>query len=517
MHNYIRYFLVIVVLFIVGHSWAQDPETELIRKYAESGFESGDYEFALENYLKLYDKNKEDININFRLGVCYTKTHDNKTGGIPHLEFVVSHNNFPTDAFFYLGQSYMFAYRFTEAVEALYEYKISGLDDELISRADHLVTMSYAALEFINQPIKVDFYRLDSTVNTAMNDFNPFVSVEDEKLFFTSNYRYIDELEININDIYTASGKDGEWKEIEFWEENTYENEETVGISNNGDNLIIYSNGDFSTHDLSLVEIKRRGLERKKKGFPANKINTRDFEHGATINNEGNVIYFASDRPGGFGGLDIYMIKKDEDDKWGEPENLGAVVNTEYDENFPVFARNSKNFYFSSNGHRGLGGYDLFEAIYNPEKEEYALTRNLGVPVNTPYDEMSISWEEDGRAGYMARNRKEGLGKLDIYRIEITPDTKNTIISGTIMVGEEGNSVPYSDEFNKVFVTLYDKFGNIYARYPVEGNTFFANIPPGEYKLEIYLDGSDFKYTEDLRFIESGEDQFQDSKYYIKQ
>jgi hypothetical protein len=116
----------------------------------------------------------------------------------------------------------------------------------------------------------------------------------------------------------------------------------------------------------------------------------------------------------------------------------------------------------------------------------------------------------------MASNRKEGLGKLDVYRVMIDPDVQESFIIGTVMVGTESASEPYSDAFNKVFITLYDKYDNIYARYNVEGNQFFAAIPPGEYKLEIYLDGSDYKYEEDVMIIESGDMQQIEETYFVQ-
>lgn len=517
MYKAIRYYIFVLLFLFVNSLQAQDPETELIRKYAENSFESGDYEFALENYLKLYENNKQDININFRLGVCYTKTNDNKTGGIPHLEFVVSHNNFPTDAYYYLGESYMYAYRFTEAVEAFYEYKISGLNDELLAQADRRISMADNALQFMNVPNKVDFERLDSTVNSAMNDYRPFVFDEGERMIFASDYRYVDELEINVSDIYTTERKNDSWEKATFWEQNTYEHEEVVGVSPDGDNFAIYSNGDFSTHDISFGNIKRRDIERAKKGFPNDQINTRDFEHGAAINKEGNVIYFASNRPGGFGGFDIYKIEKDEEDNWGEPENLGAAINTEYDENFPSLSKDETTLYFATKGHASMGGYDLFQALYNAEEDTWGGARTLGVPLNTPYDEMGISFVEDGKVGYIAANRNEGFGKMDIYRVRIDQDAQPAIIIGNLMVGQKGNAQPYSDEFNKVFITLYDKFGNIYGRYPAqEGGSFFASIPPGLYNLEIYIDGSDSKYSEEIRILDTGEDQTMNETYYIQ-
>ncbi|PLX17842.1 MAG: hypothetical protein C0599_13205 [Salinivirgaceae bacterium] len=518
MHKNIIVSLIITALVsIVNFSMAQDdPETKLITKYAETSFENGDFEFALENYLKLYENNKKDINTNFRIGVSYTETEENKTGGIPYLEFVISHNNFPTDAFYYLGRAYMYAYRFTEAVEALYEYKISGLNDKLVSEADHLITMSYAALEFINNPKKVDFIHLDTAINTAMNDYRPFVTPDGEKLFFASNSRYVDELEVNISDIYIANAKGEGWEVAEYWEQNTIEHEEVAGISGDGENLFIYSNGDFSTHDISMAKIRKRDLERTKKGFPADKINTRDFEHGATISPDGNTLIFASNKPGGFGGFDLYYMTKDDDDNWSEPQNMGGTINTPYDENYPTYAKQGKTLYFSSNGHSGMGGYDLFKGIYNAEKEEYGLVQQLGVPINTPNDEMSISWLEDEKVGFIAANRKEGFGGLDVYKVVIQPDARNTNIIGTIMVGTEAAAEPYSEDFNKVFVTLYDKYGNIYARYNVFGNLFISQVPPGEYTLEIYIDGSASKYTEELKIIDTGQDQEINEIFYVQ-
>lgn len=515
--NIIFSLFIVTLLSVVNVGLAQEnPETKLITKYAETSFENGDYEFALENYLKLYEKNKEDININFRIGVCYTQTYDNKTGGIPYLEFVISHNNFPTDAFYYLGKSYMYSYRFTEAVEALYEYKISGLNDKLVADADHLITTSYNALEFINQPIKVDFIHLDTAINTAMNDYSPFVTPDGKKLFFASNSRYVDELEVNVSDIYIADMKGEGWDVAEYWEQNTFDHEEVAGISGDGENLFIYSNGDYATHDISMAKIRKRDLEKTKKGFPADKINTKDFEQGATISADGKTLVFASNKPGGYGGFDLYYMTKDEDDNWSDPKNMGGIINTPYDENFPTFAKESKNIYFSSVGHSVFGGYDIIRGIYDPNKEEYGAIRTLPMPINTPYDEISVSWLEDEKVGYVASNRKEGFGKLDIYQIIINPDTKNTILSGTIMVGTEGAAEPYSEDFNKVFVTLYDKYGNIYARYNVGGNEFFATIPPGEYELEIYIDGSSKKFTKKMNVIDTGEDQYPNETFYVQ-
>jgi hypothetical protein len=265
-----------------------------------------------------------------------------------------------------------------------------------------------------------------------------------------------------------------------------------------------------------MARIKKRSLDRTKKDFPANIINTRDFEHGATMSSDGKKFYYSSDMPGGFGGMDIYYIEKDENDQWSEPKNAGAVINTESDDMFPNLSADGSSLYFSSAGHGGIGGFDLYEAIYSAQDEAWGITRSLGVPINTPYDEMSIAWEVEGRIGYISSNRKEGFGKLDVYRVIIDRDVETSYLIGTVMVGTPNASEPYSDAFNKLFVTLYDKYGNIYARYNIEGNQFYAAVPPGKYKLEIYLDGSDNKYEEDVMIIESGDMQQIEETYFVQ-
>ena len=130
------------------------------------------------------------------------------------------------------------------------------------------------------------------------------------------------------------------------------------------------------------------------------------------FNSKGTKIYFVSDAPGGKGGLDIYSSEF-VGGKWGKPVNLGANINSAKDEMYP-FVLHDSLLYFSSAGHNGLGGLDLFSVNLN---QENSAPRNLGSKVNTPYNDYALSFTPDGLTGYFCSNRPGGFGKEDIYRL----------------------------------------------------------------------------------------------------
>ncbi len=131
-----------------------------------------------------------------------------------------------------------------------------------------------------------------------------------------------------------------------------------------------------------------------------------------SISPDGNKLYFASDMPGGFGGMDIYVSEK-EGNKWGPPMNLGPKINTEGHEIFPYMSEQGR-FYFSSDSQVGLGGLDLY-FIEPAENNEWTAPTNLGFPINSKYDDFGIAIKEDGKFGYFTSDRPGGSGRDDIY------------------------------------------------------------------------------------------------------
>lgn len=167
-----------------------------------------------------------------------------------------------------------------------------------------------------------------------------------------------------------------------------------------------------------------------KEDFPFN--NDTYSVSDPSMSEEGTVLYFASDMPGGFGGKDLYRSVF-QNGKWSKPVNLGETINTKYDEISPFVYKNS-TLYFSSNGQAGLGGLDIFKAeILGDDFEE---PKNLGYPVNSRMDDFGVSVDSTGRRGFITSNRKSGEFDDDLYEFEMDLQTYPLVINGTLRFRE---------------------------------------------------------------------------------
>jgi outer membrane protein OmpA-like peptidoglycan-associated protein/tetratricopeptide (TPR) repeat protein len=236
----------------------------------------------------------------------------------------------------------------------------------------------------------------------------------------------------------------------------------TVYFTRNNSNKKFISSE--KTYKLKIFEagLNQNGFDRARElPFNGNNFNCAH----PSLSNDGTLLFFASDMEGGFGGMDIYYTKK-EGDVWGIPVNLGATVNTAGTEVFPFIAANGL-LYFSSNGHDGLGGLDVYETKINNEKA--GSVYNMGEPVNSTNDDFGVFLGEDNKIGYVSSNRKSGGMDDDIYNFEILREVKR------------GKEV--------LFITKDKYNGEILpnTKFTMNGNSFETN-EKGEYATTVEED-----------------------------
>lgn len=189
-------------------------------------------------------------------------------------------------------------------------------------------------------------------------------------------------------------------------------------------------------------------------------FNSDEFNIGyPSINEDGTVLYFASDMPGGFGRYDIYKMIKDEEGNWGDPINLGPVINTEFNESYPFIAGNV--LYFSSYGHPGFGGFDVFYSIID-EDGNYGTPINMGAPVNSSADDFGFVIDDNYTRGFFSSNRPGGEGEDDIYSFRVVP--KTFMVQGRVInqiTGEPvgGLQLFFYDDNNNFFDAITDAMG----------------------------------------------------------
>lgn len=245
-----------------------------------------------------------------------------------------------------------------------------------------------------------------------------------------------------------------------------------------------YIHGKAATDDRRVMRLKiYRGKISDNKIVEEVELpfNSDQFSCGhPSIAADGRTLYFASDRPGGLGGSDIYRVSVDDDGTIGTPENLGAHVNTSLNEFFPSIHSGLGLLFFASEGHTGLGGLDVFYAEADPETGSFMGVKNLATPINSQADDFSFVLLDS--TGFFTSNRRGGNGDDDVYRFSMKkPLARSVFVEGLLTDRQSGGTVPNAT------VSLFDDAGKLVATTQTDSNgRYFLPIDPAHmqgYKL----------------------------------
>src|SRR5690606_27533411 len=204
---------------------------------------------------------------------------------------------------------------------------------------------------------------------------------------------------------------------------NTPYHNSNLALSKDGNTLFIYN--DDNGGDIYYSERDANGNWGTPVPLPGI-INSSFNEKSISMSADERTLYFASDRPGGFGGIDIYRAVLDSRGQWSDVRNLGPKINTEFDEEGRFIDQDNVTLYFSSKGHKGMGGHDIFKSVFDPVTNEWGEPENLGYPINTPDDDVYFVASADGKRAYYSSVREDGMGYTDIYVIIIPEGLKDT-------------------------------------------------------------------------------------------
>jgi len=453
------YIIVLMLFLIFDHSFAQKRDFKVKYDSARTFFLDKNYQQALQIYLKLDSLSPDNENIKYHIGVCYIHMPSEKFKAITFLEKASDstslnyrdkfrENKAPVFSYYFLGKAYMINYELDKAIAATEKYK-TFLGEQIksdkinIQDADRQIEMCKVAKEMIKYPVPARVENLGRNINTEFPEYAPVVNHEGNTLIFTSRRNAnIGELTENngyyFEDIYISKQDSmGAWSKAENMGPliNTKGHEASISLSPDNKKLFIYK--DKRGNGNIYISTLDSGVWSKPKKLPA-PINTSAWETHATLSADSNILYFTSDRKGGFGGTDIYKSTKDAKGKWGKPINLGSSINTEFNEDGP-FILSDNTLYFCSEGHKTMGGYDIFYSKLG-SNGNWSSPENLGYPINTPDDDLFYT-PVDSLTAYIASVRNEGLGNLDIYKLWIHIRVKgialdkytNEIIPGTII------------------------------------------------------------------------------------
>jgi hypothetical protein len=495
-------------------SFSQD-KGDYREKFTEGNYLvlEGNYARALKNFLEAYKIDSTNANINFKIGFCYLKTISEKTKALPFLEKAVKNISkkyvdmeprekaAPVNAYYYYGEALHLNYKFDEAIANYEKFKsfLKAKQADLINDVNRHIEISNNAKELVAAPINFTITNLGDSINTAYPDYSPVLSADENTLIFTSRRPgstggdKTDEDQF-YEDIFISYKKpDSTWSTPVSISPNinTITHEATVGLTADAQTLIIYK--DSNGGDIYLSTLN--GNEWTYPVQMGSDINTPNWETSACLTPDGNTLYFVSDRKeGSLGGRDIWKCVKLPNGKWSKAVNLGAPVNTAYDEESPFINPGGNVLFFSSKGHKTIGGFDIFVSERSEKGWETPL--NIGYPINTTDDDVFYVTSPDGKRGYYSSSsRPEGYGEKDIYMISI-PERKEeplVLIKGFI-IPAPGTSLPNDIDI----VATNNETGIITGVYKplMRDGSFTIIIPPNSnFTLSYQQNGEEF-YSE---------------------
>jgi outer membrane protein OmpA-like peptidoglycan-associated protein/tetratricopeptide (TPR) repeat protein len=397
-----------------------------ITKEADELYIDEMYASALPIYLKLDVLKPENAEINYKIAICYL--HSNTKGkAAPYLlkaqQYDKKHEF--EDINYYLGVAYHYGLEFDKAIETYEKYKLllkPNLEytKDVTRIVNKYIANCHNAKELVKNPIKVDLQNLGMKVNTSSEEGYPVITPDDKTLFFMSKRIDLsglkpgEEPEDVFEDIYVSVKTDGIWSQAKKVGKglNTFKHDAPLSVSADGKKLFFYRTDKNNSTDIYYIEYKDTSWTSPK---PFTRANSPSWERGACISPDGKTFYFSSDRPGGYGGMDLYYCKYTEKG-WGFPKNMGPILNSEWDEEAPQIMPDGKTLYFSNNGPKSIGGLDIFKTTLKDSL--WSIPQNIGFPINTPEHEIHISITADGKKGYFASNKSDSYGEDDIYEID---------------------------------------------------------------------------------------------------
>lgn len=456
---------------------------------ADEHFEHKNFLTALPIYKEILKKDKNNVELQYKIAQCYLNTNINRTESIKYLEFCSKEPKMVTEVWLKLGTAYRLADKLDDAIGAFEKYK--ELEPKKKKIADREIEICNNAKTLMLNPVNVSFTNLGKELNSEFADYYPFVSQDENFLAFTTRRKgqtasRPESDGYYASDVYTSKLADGKWMKAENigTKINSGLDEQVVGMTPDASQLLIYIDHIDKFGDI-YYSTKKSGAYVKYLPFPEH-INKK-IEHSGSISADGNTLFFvrANDKDDQ---TDIYICRKLPNGLWSEPFKMTESVNTIYNEDFPYISSDGITLYFSSQGHNSMGGYDLFKSVWNEENNTWSPAENLGYPLNTTDDDRSISLTPDNRIGYASALRPGGQGDLDIYRIRFNDvEQKMKIYLGSVQLGD---SLHQPKEYSVNIFVINSKTNEEFTFVPNHNNgKLIMALPSGYYDIVVSAEG----------------------------
>ena len=449
----------------VKSSVAMDPLDLAKMVLAKQKLYADQYIGALNIFKEVLVKNPNDPEVLHFMGLCFYKLKQYDKALEQFTKAKEINKDVNRETYLYLGKIYQGDGKFEQAATEYTTYKGKASSKEQKEEdIEVYINQCTNAKNFIAVPVDVTVENMGAEINSKYDDGSPAISADAQKIVFNSRRPETTDAPMDVEgdgkffqDIYisTFDTLTKKWKPAETvpGSVNTEAHDAVTSLSADGKQIYIYKNdvkGESRGGDIYLSKIvngKWRTPEPMGK-----EVNTTYWEGGGCISSDGKTLIFTSERKGGFGNADIWVLKRISKHEWGKPENIGAEVNSAFDEVGVFLAPDNKTLFFCSNGNGSMGGYDIFKTTL--ENGKWTKPVNLGYPINSERKDGPFVLSADARFGYFASDRTGGLGESDIYKVDLKDyavlekDGKKkennglSILKGIVRDGYEGYGLP---------------------------------------------------------------------------
>jgi len=386
-----------------------------------------------------------------------------------------------------------------------------GISQAEMATVDNIMTTCDFAMKAMQHPVQFNLVNLGDSVNGKYDEYVNAITVDGQKLYLTLHRTFLKDdiryMGLSTEDFYVSTLVDGVWsKKVSLGPPvNTVGNEGALSISPDGMHLFFAAcSRDDSYGSCDIYYSRRIGNHWSTPVNAGDVINSPWWDSQPCLSSDGRTLYFVSSRPGGYGKSDIWESVMQADGNWSDPQNLGDVINTPEDEMAPFLHPDGQTLYFSSKGHVGMGGADIFMSTKN-DGGEWTEPVNLGYPINTCADEITIIVDATGKTAYISTDKPGGKGGIDIYSFELDSALRPapvTYLKGIIFNSENKHRIEAKFEIIDLNdgKTVVESFSN-----PVNGE-FLVCIPTDkDYALNVsspnYLFYSEHITTSSTRTI----------------
>lgn len=463
-----RFVLYISLLFLITDVFGQSS----LQKRAENALRNNEYTFAINNFKSLFSQTENEdpqkAVIAYKIGYCYRHISSPLHAQL-WLEKAIDLKYQEPIAYLYCADAMRMNGNFDKAISYYDKYMSLVPSDK---RGEKGIESCRTAKKWAQNPTN---YKITNVayINSEFSDYAPFYNFDGKgsTLYFSSSRANSVGDKIHggsgqhFCDLYSSKeDAKGAWSApFPISEQINTTNEEGAPSVTHDGNYIFYTQCNYGDnhYQCKIMSSTKIGSSWDKPNhLVVSEIpqDTNDYVH-PNISSDGLKLYFASNRPGGFGGYDIwYCTRPSVKDKWSKPRNAGDVVNTDGDELYPFYRAADSILFFSSTGHIGMGGLDIFRVNYDAKGKPYTL--NLMAPINSPSDDFGITFKDSLEEGYFSSNRPGGKGYDDIYHFSIiklhfkvkgqvlNEITEKPISNATVsLIGSDGTSIEViSDE-----------------------------------------------------------------------